>query len=68
MATKFITGGSGFIGRNLIRALRSRGDDVRALARTDAAIARVTAARGPDFHRYRETFIRFMNSRQIEST
>jgi uncharacterized protein YbjT (DUF2867 family) len=28
---------------NLIRALRSRGDDVRALARTDAAIARVTA-------------------------
>jgi nucleoside-diphosphate-sugar epimerase len=43
MATIFITGGSGFIGRNLIRALRSRGDDVRALARSDAAIARVTA-------------------------
>ena len=43
MATTFITGGSGFIGRNLIRALRSRGDDVRALARSDSAIARVTA-------------------------
>lgn len=43
MATIFITGGSGFIGRNLIRALRSRGDDVRALARSDAAIAKVKA-------------------------
>lgn len=43
MTTIFITGGSGFIGRNLIRALRARGDDVRALARSDAAIARVTA-------------------------
>jgi len=43
MATIFITGGSGFIGRNLIRALRSRGDDVRALARSDTAISRVTA-------------------------
>src|SRR4029079_16350399 len=43
MATTFITGGSGFIGRNLMRALRSRSDDVRALARSDSAIARVTA-------------------------
>jgi nucleoside-diphosphate-sugar epimerase len=38
MATTFITGGSGFIGRNLIRALRSRGDDVRALVRDGRAV------------------------------
>lgn len=30
----FVTGGSGFVGRNLIRALRARGDAVRALVRS----------------------------------
>jgi len=39
----FVSGGSGFVGRNLIRHLRSRGDEVRALARSPAAIAAVTA-------------------------
>ena len=29
----FVTGGSGYVGRNLIRALRARGDRVHALAR-----------------------------------
>jgi nucleoside-diphosphate-sugar epimerase len=38
----FVTGGSGFVGRNLIRHLRRRGDDVRALARSAAAIEVVT--------------------------
>lgn len=37
MASVFVTGGSGFVGRNLIRALLARGDTVHALARTDAA-------------------------------
>src|SRR5688572_501752 len=40
----FVTGGSGFVGRNLIVALRARGDEVRALARSDAAEAAVRAA------------------------
>ena len=40
----FITGGSGFVGRTLIRTLRARGDDVKALARSDAAAAQVEAA------------------------
>jgi nucleoside-diphosphate-sugar epimerase len=40
----FVTGGSGFVGRNLIRALRARGDEVRALARSAAAQAAVRAA------------------------
>jgi nucleoside-diphosphate-sugar epimerase len=31
----FVTGGSGYVGRNLIRALVARGDDVRALARSE---------------------------------
>jgi nucleoside-diphosphate-sugar epimerase len=44
MATAFVTGGSGFVGRNLIRALRARGDAVRALARSEAAQAAVRAA------------------------
>ncbi len=38
----FVTGGSGFVGRNLIRTLRRRGDEVRALARTATAIEVVT--------------------------
>jgi nucleoside-diphosphate-sugar epimerase len=38
----FVTGGSGFVGRNLVRHLRSRGDEVRALARSTAAIETVT--------------------------
>lgn len=33
----FVTGGSGYVGRNLIRHLRRRGDDVRALVRSPAA-------------------------------
>lgn len=33
----FVTGGSGYIGREVIRALRARGDSVLALARTDEA-------------------------------
>jgi uncharacterized protein YbjT (DUF2867 family) len=37
MATAFVTGGSGFVGRNLIRHLKAHGDSVRALARSDAA-------------------------------
>jgi nucleoside-diphosphate-sugar epimerase len=44
MATAFVTGGSGFVGRNLIRHLKARGDSVRALARSDAAAAAVQAA------------------------
>jgi uncharacterized protein YbjT (DUF2867 family) len=31
----FVTGGSGFVGRALIQALRGRGDEVRALARSE---------------------------------
>jgi nucleoside-diphosphate-sugar epimerase len=47
----FVTGGSGFVGRELIRALRARGDEVVALARSDAAASSVEkvgakAARG----------------------
>jgi nucleoside-diphosphate-sugar epimerase len=38
----FVTGGSGFVGRNLIRHLRRRGDEVRALARSRQAIDAVT--------------------------
>jgi nucleoside-diphosphate-sugar epimerase len=46
-----VTGGSGFVGRPLIRALRARDIEVIALARSDAAAATVvalgaTAARG----------------------
>ncbi|HET9052497.1 MAG TPA: NAD-dependent epimerase/dehydratase family protein, partial [Candidatus Dormibacteraeota bacterium] len=39
-----VTGGSGFIGGALIRALDARGDDVVALARSDEAAQKVTAA------------------------
>ena len=44
MTTAFVTGGSGFVGRELIRALRARGDSVRALARSDGATDRVRNA------------------------
>jgi len=40
----FVTGGSGFVGGALIAALRRRGDEVRALARSAAAEATVRAA------------------------
>jgi len=39
MSYVFVTGGSGFVGRNLILALRRQGVAVRALARSDAALA-----------------------------
>ncbi len=39
-----VTGGSGFVGRALIRTLRERGDTVRALARSPAAEKAVSAA------------------------
>lgn len=41
MAIAFVTGGSGYVGRNLIRALVARGDEVRALARSAGSIAAV---------------------------
>ena len=43
MRTAFVTGGSGFVGRNLIRALRARDVAVRALARSAAAVDAVEA-------------------------
>ena len=39
----FVTGGSGYVGRNLVRHLRARGDEVRGLARSAQAAATVTA-------------------------
>ncbi len=33
----FVTGGSGFVGRNLISMLHARGDEIRALARSTVA-------------------------------
>lgn len=39
----FVTGGSGFMGRNLIAALRAAGHEVLALARTQSAADAVTA-------------------------
>ena len=41
MPTAFVTGGSGFVGGALIERLRREGWDVRALARSDKAAARV---------------------------
>ena len=38
----FVTGGSGFVGRNLIRHLRARGDEVRALVRSSGSARIVT--------------------------
>ncbi|WP_432381960.1 NAD-dependent epimerase/dehydratase family protein [Duganella sp. P38] len=43
MSRIFITGGSGYVGRNLIRHLVARGDSVVALARSAQAAATVTA-------------------------
>lgn len=43
MQTVFVTGGSGYLGRNLIRALRAHGIVVRALARSPQAQAAVRA-------------------------
>lgn len=40
----FVTGGSGFIGRQLVRTLHDRGDTVRALARSDEAAETVRTA------------------------
>ena len=40
----FVTGGSGFVGGRLIQALRARGDEVRALARSASAREAVRAA------------------------
>lgn len=37
----FVTGGSGFVGRNLIAALRAEGVSVRALVRSSTAVQRV---------------------------
>jgi dihydroflavonol-4-reductase len=39
VARVFLTGGSGFLGGALLAALLERGDDVRALARSDSAVA-----------------------------
>ena len=43
----FVTGGSGYVGRNLIRALRARGDEVRALTRSPGS-ARVVTGLGAE--------------------
>lgn len=43
MHTVFVTGGSGYLGRNLIRALRACNVAVRALARTERAQSTVRA-------------------------
>jgi len=44
MKSVFVSGGSGFVGRNLIRALVARGASVKALARSPTAIAQVLVA------------------------
>lgn len=43
MTTLFVTGGSGYLGRNLIRGALARGHTVRALARSDRAAETVAA-------------------------
>jgi nucleoside-diphosphate-sugar epimerase len=40
----FVTGGSGFLGRNVIELLRARGHEVRALARSAASVAAIETA------------------------
>jgi dihydroflavonol-4-reductase len=50
MARVFISGGTGLIGTALMAALQERGDEVVALARSDAA-ASVLAARGVEVRR-----------------
>jgi nucleoside-diphosphate-sugar epimerase len=40
----FLTGGSGYIGSHVLKALTARGDGVRALARSDESAAAVEAA------------------------
>src|SRR4051794_22440380 len=42
MTSAFVTGGSGFIGGRLIRALRDDGIEVRALARSERSAERVS--------------------------
>ena len=42
MNKAFVTGGSGYVGRNLIRQLRQRGDEVCALARSTDSLNAVT--------------------------
>ena len=44
MTRAFVTGGSGFVGRNLIRHLRAHGGQVKALARSEQAAQTVRAA------------------------
>jgi nucleoside-diphosphate-sugar epimerase len=45
----FVTGGSGFVGRYLLAALKSRGEPARALARSPVAMSTVAAAGGEPF-------------------
>jgi nucleoside-diphosphate-sugar epimerase len=40
----FVTGGSGFLGRHLVAALRTKGHSIRALARSDSSAAALTQA------------------------
>jgi nucleoside-diphosphate-sugar epimerase len=44
MSKAYVTGGSGFVGRNVIRALRARGYEVIAAARSEEAARAVAAA------------------------
>jgi nucleoside-diphosphate-sugar epimerase len=44
MGSAFVTGGSGFVGRNLIAALKGRGWTVRALSRAPSTDAAITSA------------------------
>ncbi|MBZ4421777.1 NAD-dependent epimerase/dehydratase family protein [Myxococcus sp. RHSTA-1-4] len=45
----FVTGGSGFVGRNLIAALKAQGHSVRALARSPSAVKAVAEAGAEPF-------------------